>query len=151
MKNKIAILIAFMFVGTYSFAQSKLESWKELKDFHTVMSQTFHPSEEGNLDPIKKRSGEMKEKAAALAASKVPAEFDNDKVKDAVSRLKSGSVKLDQMVTDKAADKEIKDQIVIMHNTFHEIVELCSKESEHSDKDKDHEKEKEKGNEKGKE
>ena len=28
-------------------------SWPEIKTFHKVMSQTFHPSEEGNLQPIK--------------------------------------------------------------------------------------------------
>ena len=31
--------------------------------FHEVMSKTFHPAEEGKLDPIKTRSYEMVQKA----------------------------------------------------------------------------------------
>lgn len=44
-------------------AQSIFDKWVELKAFHGVMSQTFHPSEEGNLELIKTRSEEMAEKA----------------------------------------------------------------------------------------
>ena len=50
-------------------AQSNLSSWTALTDFHKVMSQTVHPSEEGNLEPIKTRVGELVEKAEALKAS----------------------------------------------------------------------------------
>ena len=50
-------------------------TWPEIKAFHKVMSQTFHPSEEWNLQPIKERSAEMAEKANALKMSKIPAQF----------------------------------------------------------------------------
>ena len=52
-------IISFQFVQ----AQSIMDKWPELKTFHSIMSQTFHPSEEGNLQPIKERSKEMMEKA----------------------------------------------------------------------------------------
>ena len=133
MKNTIAALIFILFLGTNSFSQSKMQSWKELKDFHTVMSQTFHPSEEGNLEPIKSRATEMKEKAFILADSKIPAEFDNKKVKDAVNKLKKGTIKMEKIVANKSSDKEITNHLIALHDTFHEIVGLCSKESEHGD------------------
>ncbi len=46
--------------------KGKFDDWPALKDFHKVMSQTFHPSEEGNLQPIKERSGEMTQKADSI-------------------------------------------------------------------------------------
>lgn len=135
MKNKIAIIILLMFIGSSAFSQSKMQSWKELKDFHMVMSQTFHPSEEGNLEPIKTRATEMKEKATALAASKIPAEFDNKKVKAAVMKLKEGTVKMEKMVADKASDKDITSHLISLHDIFHEIVGLC-KDEDHSEEKK---------------
>jgi len=41
-----------------------MDQWPALKTFHEVLSQTFHPSEEGNLEPIKSRSEELMNKAA---------------------------------------------------------------------------------------
>lgn len=136
MKNKIVLLIVLMFTGTSAFSQTKskssMASWPELKEFHTVMSQTFHPSEEGNLEPIKTRATEMKEKAMALASSKVPAEFDNSKIKDAVNRLKDGTMTMEKMVDTKVDDKQIASHLNSLHDIFHEIVGLCRGE-DHGD------------------
>ena len=68
------------------------------------MAQTFHPSEEGNLEPIKTRIGEMVEKAKTLQASKFPADFDNEKIRKAVNQLVTDSQKL---------QKEIKPKLFI--------------------------------------
>ncbi|HSB10705.1 MAG TPA: hypothetical protein VLM38_14550, partial [Blastocatellia bacterium] len=32
------------------------DTWNELSSFHSLMSQTFHPLEEGNLTPIRTRA-----------------------------------------------------------------------------------------------
>ena len=136
--KKITTLLVLLLVGTFGFAQEKtteqpkkkspFESWPELKEFHGVMSQTFHPSEEGNLEPIKARASEMKEKAVKLSESKIPADLDNEKVKAAVSKLKDNSMVMEKMVADKKSDKEISDYLIVMHDTFHEIVGLCRDE-----------------------
>ena len=92
------IALAFIALITLTansvMAQSKMQDWKELKEFHKVMSQTFHPSEEGNLEPIKSRIGEMVQKADALKASAIPADFNNKKVKKAVAQLAKDSKKI---------------------------------------------------------
>ena len=44
-------------------AQESFDKWPALKNFHTVISQTFHPAEEGNRSPVKKRSGELLKKS----------------------------------------------------------------------------------------
>lgn len=136
-------LFLVLFFGLFIFnstvyAQGKLQEWKELKDFHKIMSQTFHPSEEGNLEPIKTRSAEMTQSAKTLLASTPPASFNTDKVKDAVSRLASGSEKLDTDIKAGMSDKKIKKSLASLHDVFHEIIGLCS-EIENQEHGHDHE------------
>lgn len=110
-------------------AQSIFDKWNELKTFHGVMSQTFHPAEEGNLKPIKTRSGEMAEKANVLANSVIPAEFKTEKIQKAVKKLQKDSKALDKLVKNKkSTDEEIKKALASLHDVFHEIVGLCKNE-----------------------
>ena len=51
-------MIIFSSVAFPSFAQEKAK-WKEMEDFHTVMSTTFHPAEEDNLQPLKEKAGDL--------------------------------------------------------------------------------------------
>ena len=115
-----------MFVGATCFAQPKLQSWKELKEFHEVMSGTFHPSEENDLRPIKSRATEMKEKSLALTKNDIPKEFNTDKIKASVRKLQDECAVMEKMVNNKSSDKEITKYLAQVHDTFHEIVGLCS-------------------------
>ena len=121
----VCMLVVSLCMNTVS-AQSKLDSWPQIKEFHKVMAQTFHPSEEGNFEPIKKRSGEMVEKANALTAQAIPTDFNTDKIKDAVARLQKGSKELDELIKKGASDKKIAKKLASLHEVFHEIVGLCS-------------------------
>ncbi|WP_026999271.1 hypothetical protein [Eisenibacter elegans] len=110
-------------------AQSIFDKWTELKTFHGVMSETFHPSEEGNLDPIKTRSGEMAKKANVLAKSTIPTEFKSEKIQKAVKKLQKDSKALDKLVKNKkSTDEQIKKDLASLHDVFHEIVGLCKNE-----------------------
>ena len=133
MKQKI-ILIAVAIFSIFAYqsikAQSKFDKWAELKNFHEVMSQTFHPSEDGNLKPIKTRSAEIVEKAELLAKSTIPAEFNNSNVKEVTQELVKQSKALDAMIKKEATDAEIKKALSSLHDVFHQIVERCSKNSE---------------------
>ena len=111
--------------------KGKFDGWPELKDFHKVMSQTFHPSEEGNLQPIKERSGEMVQKAELLAKSTIPAEFNSKEVVQATNDLANNSKKLDKMIKAKKSDNEITQALSSLHDTFHKIIGLCSNEEKH--------------------
>lgn len=139
--KKIALLLLVGFgisaLMNQAVAQSKLQDWNELKDFHKVMAQTFHPSEEGNLEPIKTRIGEMVEKAKTLQASKFPADFDNEKIKKAVNQLVTDSEKLQKAIKAGASDKKITKSLSELHDVFHQIVGLCS-ETEGHDHDHEH-------------
>lgn len=106
-------------------AQNKTE-WKELSAFHTVMSQTFHPAEEGDLKPIRERSGEMVEKAKAWKASAIPADYKDVKdIEESLSALVDGSTKLEAKIKAGAKDEEITEDLSALHDVFHTIVGLC--------------------------
>lgn len=105
---------------------SIFDEWSALKTFHGIMSQTFHPAEEGNLAPIKTRSAEMVEKATQLANSEIPADFKTEKISTAVTKLKEGSQSLHALIQRATAtDAEITFSLTALHDVFHEIVGLC--------------------------
>ncbi len=111
--------------------KGKFDDWPALKDYHKVMSQTFHPAEEGNLTPIKERSGEMVQKAELLAKSTIPAEFNSKEVIAAVNKLETDSKKLDQLVKTKKSDQELMEALSKLHDVFHEIIGLCTNDEHH--------------------
>jgi len=124
MKKIIAVcFILLAFVQTK--AQSSTDNWPALKAFHGIMSATFHPSEEGNLKPIKERSKELVQKAKELAQSKAPLEFNKPAIKKAVADLVLGAEKLDKLIADKAKDADIIKALSDLHDVFHQIVGLC--------------------------
>lgn len=131
LKNFLLSVLATLLFTQLSFAQSKFDKWPELKSFHGVMSQTFHPSEEGNLQPIKTRSLEMVNKADSLSKSNIPAEFNKKEVKEAINKLVIDSKKLHELIQNKGNDEEIKKSLSNLHDTFHLIVEKCSHTDEH--------------------
>jgi superoxide dismutase len=101
------------------------DAWKELKDFHKVMSQTFHPAEENNLTPIRERSQEMLEKALALQNGKIPASFDTPEIKKAISNLVTGAEELHKLNKKKTKDAVLKEKLTSLHDAFHVIQGLC--------------------------
>lgn len=139
--KKIALLLLVGFgiaaLANQASAQSKLQDWAELKEFHKVMAQTFHPSEEGNLEPIKTRIGEMVQKAKTLQASAFPADFNNEKVKKAVDQLVTDSQKLEADIKNGASDKKITKSLSGLHDVFHQIVGLCSATEDHDHEHKE--------------
>ena len=125
----IAALAVFVFAGSVQ-AQEK-PKWNELEAFHEVMSKTFHPAEEGKLEPIRSRSQEMVDKAVAWNSSSAPAGYDKNAVKKNLKKLVQGAKAINKLVQNKAADNEIKEQLSSLHDVFHEIVEKCEKEDHH--------------------
>ena len=120
-----------MLSAVFIVAKAGDTNWPELKAFHGVMSQTFHPSQEGNLKPIRERAGEMVDKAVALSKSKIPADLDAAKINAALDRLVGGTKEVKAMVDSKASDEEISKKLSAVHDTFHEIAGMCEKEGSH--------------------
>jgi len=128
MKIKILAIIAFLFTASSIHAQSAADKWPALKEFHTVISQTFHPAEEGNLEPVKMRSEELYNKAAALLKSDIPAEYRTNAILASAEKLQMKAKALNKQVLAKASDAELTKSITEVHNVFHDIAGLCSEE-----------------------
>ena len=107
-------------------AQKKAK-WAEMDAFHEVMSKTFHPAEEGKLDPIRKRSQEMLDKAIAWKNSTAPEGYNQDAVKNTLKKLVRGAKELNKMVQKNETDEELKKELSELHDVFHEIMEKCEK------------------------
>lgn len=102
------------------------DTWTSLKDFHLVMAQTFHPAEEGNLKPIRERSGEMLEKAKKVQTSPIPASFDKAEIRLAINDLVKGAETLHKTaLKKKSKDAELVKQLTALHDVFHTIQGLC--------------------------
>ena len=123
---KLVLVITLIFIANTVSAQSTFEKWPAIKEFHEVMSETFHPAEEGNLAPIKARSEEMMNKAAQLLKTEIPAEFRTNAIIASAERLQLKSKALNKLVKSNAADLAIVKSITDLHDTFHEIVGLCT-------------------------
>ncbi len=115
-------------LGNIGFAQTTFEKWPAIKTFHEVISQTFHPAEEGNLEPIKSRSKELAQKAEAINKSEIPAEFKTKEIIVAAENLQIQSWALHKKIKLGATDEEILKMLTSLHDTFHQIVGLCTKE-----------------------
>jgi len=123
----VAALSLILVANTIS-AQSTFEKWPAIKEFHTVMSQTFHPAEEGDFTPIKARSEEMLTKATLVIKSDIPAAFKTEAILASAGRLESKSAAVHKLVTSGATNEVIFKSLNDLHDTFHEIVGLCSEE-----------------------
>ena len=120
------IIFGTLFTFTLGFAMAQSQSWKALEEYHEVMSKTFHPSEEGNLAPIKERSGELAKKAQALKKSAIPSAYQKPGVKETLALLAKESKALDKLVhKKKATDEAITKSLTALHDRFHEVMEKC--------------------------
>jgi hypothetical protein len=121
----IVAVIATMFSIT-TFAQNQ-PAWKEMSDFHAVMSKTFHPTEEGNFQPVKQNASLLVAKAQAWLDSKVPDGFHKEVTAPILARLVEKCKNLETAVKAKKSDDDLKKLIAEAHDVFHEIKEKCSK------------------------
>lgn len=101
-----------------------------MDEFHSVMSATFHPSQEGKLDPIKARVGEMLSKAITWKKSKAPEGISKKTVKSELGKLVKQSGELNQLIKNKASDEVIKEKLSSLHDVFHTIKEKLGDKDE---------------------
>ena len=123
----LLLLVSGLSITQPGQAQQKAK-WNELESFHEVMSKTFHPAEEGKLEPIRSRSQEMLDKAVAWKSSTAPMGYDKNAVIKYLKKLVKGAKEVNELVKKNAADDKIKKELSELHDVFHKIVEKCEKE-----------------------
>jgi hypothetical protein len=104
------------------------DSWPALKDFHKVMSQTFHPAETGDFKPLRTRSNEFLAKALLLKNSTPPVSLNKPAIQAAMEKLVKESAEIQKAVQKNAKDETLKKLITQAHDTFHVIQGLCKEE-----------------------
>lgn len=106
-------------------AKAQKADWPAMHQFHGVMSKTFHPAEEGNLQPLKDSASSLLAKAVAWQASAVPAGYNAKVTAPILKKLvrQCGIVK--KAVAAGKPDAELTAQITKAHDIFHEIMEKC--------------------------
>lgn len=125
MKNKMLFLVFSLFVTLSSFAQSKFDNWPEMKSFHTTLSQTFHPAEDGDFKPIRTRSHEMLTSVKLVNASHLPKQYDTDEMKKTLKRLEKETDKLNAIIVRQEQTNTIMKQFTVVHDIFHEVAGMC--------------------------
>lgn len=121
---KKAIVLA-MSVIAFLTLPAQQKKWKEMSDFHGVMSATFHPSEDNNLQPLKDSASVLVSRAKAWQHSTVPEGFNEGATAPVLKKLVEKCEAIRKAVSKNKPDGELKKMITEAHETFHEIMEKC--------------------------
>lgn len=105
MKKIASLIVLFVLLATAGLkAQDRFANWPALGTFHTVMSATFHPSEKGDLNPLRERSAELAKKASDLNKLIVPEEFKKPALKKALNLLAVETKALNKLIKKNSSD-----------------------------------------------
>lgn len=121
--KKIFVFVLFS-LGLVA-AKAQKADWPAMHQFHGVMSKTFHPAEEGNLQPAKDSAGVLLSKAIAWQKSTVPAGYNGKVTAPILKKLVKQCGVLSKAVKAGKSDAELTTQITKAHEIFHEIMEKC--------------------------
>jgi hypothetical protein len=117
------ILLAFF--PAISFAQAQKNVWPEMKNFHAVMSSTFHPVEDGNYEPLKEKAESLFTTAKAWQKSAIPADFKPAETKAALKKLVIKCAAVSKAVQANLGNEKLKTLITEAHDVFHTIAGEC--------------------------
>jgi hypothetical protein len=109
-------------------AALRADQWAELERYHEIMSQTFHPAEEGKLQPIRNLAGELAARAKQWLDSTPPKIYDTPDIKAILGKLNTESKALADHIAKGATDPEITKELTALHDRFHEIMGACREE-----------------------
>jgi superoxide dismutase len=110
----------------------KQDNWPELKEFHKVMSATFHAAEKGDFKPIRERNKELMVKAFYLKNSEIPVlnATETISMNKSLAKLEKQTTELNSYLSigKKVINELIFKKLTAIHDTFHEIAGLCKEE-----------------------
>jgi hypothetical protein len=121
--KSIFAIAVFFAINTVS-AQAITDKWKQMKDYHELLSKTFHPAEEGNLNPIKVSSEDLVARAELLDVTTMPQELRAPKLDENIALLKMQTKKVSELITNKAPNAEIMRAFENLHDIFHRIIKM---------------------------
>ena len=119
------ILLTVLIIWTATSLNAQKAEWKEMHAFHNIMSATFHPAEENNLQPLKDSATVLVKRAKTWKKSIVPEGYNGSLTGPILEKLVGQCKKIQAAVVSKQQDAELKMLITSAHDTFHEIMEKC--------------------------
>lgn len=125
MIKQITLFAAALLLTVSSFGQAKFNDWPEMKTFHSILAETFHPAEEGDMKPIKSRSHELFQNAKLINATPFPDAYDNDVMHKEIKKLVKETDKLNALVVRDEQNTTIMKQLNIVHDIYHGIAGMC--------------------------
>jgi hypothetical protein len=140
MKSLIQICLVFFFAITFmpniNAQQDEMKpgdiAWANAKSaYHKVMAGTFHPAEEGDLEPLKKQHNVLAWQASNWLAYPIPKELRTKEMKKNLKMLKVESNEISKLVMKGASDEQLTKAMFGLHDIFHTIVGLCNHEEVH--------------------
>lgn len=119
------IVIALIATASITVAQTTQPAWPQLKTFHSFMSSTFHPAEDGDFAPLKVKADSLLIVAKLWQASPIPSNYKPVETKAALEKLVKQCRIVNKAVKEDADDDELKKMITEAHDIFHKIVGEC--------------------------
>jgi len=101
------------------------------ENFHTVMAATFHPAEEGNVEPLREKAGDLTAAAKTWSNLQLPAEYDDTDLNSRLAELVRGSERIEGLIQTEATDSTLQQAITNLHEVFHGIMGECKHAEEH--------------------
>ncbi len=102
-----------------------MSNWKEMDAFHAALGAAFHPSEQGDLAPLKATADTLAARAKAWSASTPPASCASADSKATIAWLATQSADLANQVRSSAADATLKEGIAAIHEKFESVEKAC--------------------------
>ena len=119
------LLIYLMMALPFAITAQEKTDWKEMANFHGLMSTSFHPAEEGNLKPLKAKSDSLLNAAKLWKASAVPAGYKPKETSETLTKLVKQLNEVNQAVKAKKDDATLTKLITEAHEIFHSVAEKC--------------------------
>lgn len=102
-----------------------MSAWKEMDAFHAALGAAFHPSEKGDLAPLKATADTLAARAKAWTTSSAPPSCSSADVKATIAWLASSTADLATQVRNGAADDALKGAIAAIHTKFETVEKAC--------------------------
>lgn len=102
-----------------------MSGWKEMDAFHAALGAAFHPSEKGDLAPLKSTADTLAARAKAWSASTAPASCSSAESKGTIGWLATSTADLAAQVRNGATDDALKGAIAAIHTRFETVEKAC--------------------------
>ncbi len=117
---KITFLLAFLL----QYSASEQEDWMKAKeDFHMALALTFHPAEDGDLQPLKDDYKSLVELSSEWRRMPLPQNYKNSALGDNLIQLHNLSKDISELIKENKEESLLMEAIIKLHDQYHRIEE----------------------------